>query len=209
MPHPAVLKEQTQQQSEKRDGCPNCGSVNLSTVATGAPNGLLMNCQDCDHFFRADAPDVQYPNPAMSQPSTELPPLMVMNTSDESVSIVSCPVCGSDQVMIDSRERDDATRLGCMDCDARWFVRHPDDDSDVEPTKQRPGDQPLPVTNDHPFVADALCSFIEARKQVGIERYGTPLQPNNGRDAIRDAFEEAVDLATYLAQVIIERDGSL
>lgn len=73
----------------------------------------------------------------------------------------------------------------------------------------RDGDQPLPVVNDEPFVADALQAFIEARKQLGIERYGTPLQPNNGRDCLRDAFEEAVDLATYLAQAIIERDGHL
>jgi hypothetical protein len=35
------------------------------------------------------------------------------------------------------------------------------------------------------------------------------LQAHNGRDALLDAFEEAVDLATYLAQVIIERDGRL
>lgn len=75
--------------------------------------------------------------------------------------------------------------------------------------KTRPGDQPLPIVNDRPFVADALVAFIEHRKAIGIERYGTPLQPHNGRDALRDAFEEAVDLATYLAQVIIERDGHL
>lgn len=79
----------------------------------------------------------------------------------------------------------------------------------ADPTRTRPGDQPLPVVNDAPYVADALVDFIEQRKAIGIERYGTPLQPNNGRDALRDAFEEAVDLATYLAQVIIERDGHL
>lgn len=79
----------------------------------------------------------------------------------------------------------------------------------MNPSKQREGDQPLPHVNDQPFVADALKDFIEARKQTGIERYGTPLQPHNGRDALRDAFEEAVDLATYLAQVLIERDGRL
>lgn len=79
----------------------------------------------------------------------------------------------------------------------------------AEPTKQRDGDQPLPVLNDLPYVADELVQFIHARKAVGVERYGTALQPHNGRDALRDAFEEAVDLATYLAQCIIERDGSL
>lgn len=78
-----------------------------------------------------------------------------------------------------------------------------------EPTKQRDGDQPLPTPNDLPLVADALRGYIEDRKQVGIERYGVALQPHNGRDALRDAFEEAVDLATYLAQVLIERDGHL
>ena len=75
--------------------------------------------------------------------------------------------------------------------------------------RQRPGDQPQPTRNQEPFVQDALVAYIEARKAVGIERYGTALQPHNGRDALRDAFEEAVDLAVYLAQVIIERDGRL
>lgn len=78
-----------------------------------------------------------------------------------------------------------------------------------QPTKQRPGDQPLPTTNDQPYVQDQVMAYIERRKQVGISRYGTALQPNNGRDALMDAFEEVIDLAQYLAQVIIERDGKL
>lgn len=75
--------------------------------------------------------------------------------------------------------------------------------------KQRPEDQPLPEVNDAPFIQDEVCDYIEQRKQLGITRYGTGLQPHNGRDALRDAFEEAVDLVMYLAQVIIERDGKL
>lgn len=105
-----------------------------------------------------------------------------------------------------------------MPAEGRTRTEHADDGHTVvipgevtvgEPTKQRDGDQPLPKINDEPFVADALMEFIQHRKQVGIERYGTPLQPHNGRDCLRDAFEEAVDLATYLAQAIIERDGKL
>ena len=38
-------------------------------------------------------------------------------------------------------------------------------------------------------------------------RYGTALQPHNGRDALLDAYEEALDLAMYLKQAIVERDG--
>ena len=72
--------------------------------------------------------------------------------------------------------------------------------------KTRPGDQPLPVQNDLPYVQDAVIADIEQRKLVGIERYGTPLQPFNGRDTLQDAYEEAIDLAMYLKQAIIERD---
>jgi hypothetical protein len=75
--------------------------------------------------------------------------------------------------------------------------------------KERPGDQRLPAKNDQPFVQDAVIADIAARKQVGIERYGTPLQPFNGRDALRDAYEEAIDLTMYLKQAILERDGEM
>lgn len=43
------------------------------------------------------------------------------------------------------------------------------------------------------------------REQLGIQRYGTPLYPYNGRDAIIDAYEECLDLAIYLRQYILER----
>jgi hypothetical protein len=72
-----------------------------------------------------------------------------------------------------------------------------------EPTKQRPGDQPLP-TDGRECVQDALIAHIKDRKQLGIQRYGSPLMTHNGRDAIRDAREEAVDLAMYLMQVELE-----
>ena len=47
---------------------------------------------------------------------------------------------------------------------------------------------------------------MQTRDRVGRERYGTPLQPHNGRDALQDAYEEALDLAAYLKQAIVERD---
>lgn len=72
--------------------------------------------------------------------------------------------------------------------------------------KLRDGDQPLPTVNDLPNMQDLLVADIEKRREVGIARYGTPLQPHNGRDALRDAYEEALDLALYLRQLIYERD---
>jgi hypothetical protein len=72
----------------------------------------------------------------------------------------------------------------------------------------REGDtQALPRIHDAPFVQDAVIADIEARRQVGIRRYGTALQPHNGRDALLDAYEEALDLAMYLKQALMERDS--
>ena len=68
-------------------------------------------------------------------------------------------------------------------------------------------EQPLPVPSDAPPVQEMVIADIRTRMQVGLERYGTLLQPNNGRDALRDAYEEAIDLAMYLRQAIAERDA--
>ena len=55
-------------------------------------------------------------------------------------------------------------------------------------------------------VADYVLADIEARVKVGFERYGTKLQTNNGRDALWDAYQEAIDLVMYLRQEILERN---
>ena len=68
-------------------------------------------------------------------------------------------------------------------------------------------EQPMPIPNDSPDVQSMVIEDIRHRREVGIERYGTALQPHNGRDALRDAYEEALDLACYLRQAIAERGG--
>jgi hypothetical protein len=45
---------------------------------------------------------------------------------------------------------------------------------------------------------EALEVIIDERRRIGLERYGQPLQSGNGRSDLRDALEEAVDLAAYL-----------
>lgn len=67
-------------------------------------------------------------------------------------------------------------------------------------------DQPLPTKNDLPSIQDLVIEDIAERKKIGIERYGTPLQPWNGRDALVDAYQESLDLTMYLRQVIYELD---
>lgn len=65
--------------------------------------------------------------------------------------------------------------------------------------------QPPPVPNDAPAVWDLVVADMRERDAVGAERYGTRLQPNNGRDALVDAYQEALDLTVYLRQAIAER----
>lgn len=63
---------------------------------------------------------------------------------------------------------------------------------------------PLPERADKPAVWDLVVADMQARDRVGRERYGTPLQPHNGRDALVDAYQEALDLVVYLRQRIEE-----
>lgn len=109
---------------------------------------------------------------------------------------------------------------GCAACGGQgWvMVSPPEDDYDpsaadamahlaahpLEPTKQRPGDQPLPVKNDRPYVHDLLKEEVERRKQIGVERYGTPLQPFNGRNTLLDVLEELIDGSVYVMTAMTE-----
>jgi hypothetical protein len=68
-------------------------------------------------------------------------------------------------------------------------------------------DQPPPKTGTGDVWAEILASGLlspelaalaEERRRVGIERYGVPLQRDNGRDHLADALAEALDLIVYL-----------
>lgn len=62
----------------------------------------------------------------------------------------------------------------------------------------------MPTPNDSIDIQWMVIGDITLRREVGIKRYGTPLQPNNGRNALQDAYEEALDLAMYLKQLLVE-----
>jgi len=65
--------------------------------------------------------------------------------------------------------------------------------------------QPPPVQNDGTPVWDLVITDMRARKEFGGRKYGTYLQAFNGRDALMDAYQEALDLCVYLRQAIEER----
>lgn len=66
--------------------------------------------------------------------------------------------------------------------------------------------QPQPLKNDRPYVVEEVVEDLRQRKRVGIRKYGTALQPFNGRDALVDAYEEVLDLSQYLKQELLERN---
>lgn len=67
-------------------------------------------------------------------------------------------------------------------------------------------EQPPPIPNSRPAVWDLVIADMKERDSVGRSRYGTPLQPFNGRDALVDAYQEALDLVVYLRQEIEQRN---
>jgi hypothetical protein len=61
--------------------------------------------------------------------------------------------------------------------------------------------------NNHSYmtpIGDMVIEDIKARMAVGIQTYGTYLRPHNGRNALLDAYQEALDLACYLKQRLVE-----
>jgi hypothetical protein len=75
-------------------------------------------------------------------------------------------------------------------------------------------DQPAPKneTEDNPAVwasvlahaigpsTGSLVPDMLSRHELGVQRYGVPLRVWNGRDALADAYQEALDLVVYLEQ---------
>jgi len=78
--------------------------------------------------------------------------------------------------------------------------------------------EPDPKPNDQPplwplVIADVqkyragftqLIEDMRSRDRFGREKYGVPLQPFNGRNPIRDAYQEALDLCVYMKQAMVE-----
>lgn len=98
--------------------------------------------------------------------------------------------------------------------------------ANLEPTKQREGDQPLPTPTQGEYVQDRIIAKIEAirpqigdeqaevlirqmeeSKKVGTQRYGTPLQTFNGRDCLQDLADELRDGYVYVNSLMQAREA--
>lgn len=67
-------------------------------------------------------------------------------------------------------------------------------------------EQPQPIPNGRQSVQSLVRDDLAAREQVGRHRYGTSLQPFNGRDALVDLYEELLDAVCYLKQYMVEQE---
>lgn len=65
--------------------------------------------------------------------------------------------------------------------------------------------QPAPQDGVDDVTGMVLMDLVK-RRMAGISKYGTALRTHNGRDALIDAYQEALDLCLYLRQAIEERD---
>jgi hypothetical protein len=66
--------------------------------------------------------------------------------------------------------------------------------------------QPDPIQNNTKPVWELVIEDMKCRDDFGRAKYGTPLQINNGRDFLTDAYQEALDLCVYLRGAIEERN---
>ena len=63
--------------------------------------------------------------------------------------------------------------------------------------------QPAPTGNGVEILPLVIAD-LNARAEMGEKKYGTRLKAHNGRDALMDAYQEALDLCMYLRQKIEE-----
>lgn len=52
---------------------------------------------------------------------------------------------------------------------------------------------------------ESVIARMEARRELGIERYGQPLQAGDGRDTLRETIEETLDQMAYAEKLAQER----
>ena len=57
------------------------------------------------------------------------------------------------------------------------------------------------------IVLNLVMKDLQARAQFGLDKYKTYLMTRNGRNALMDAYQEALDLCMYLRQALYEQNN--
>lgn len=79
--------------------------------------------------------------------------------------------------------------------------------------------EPVPIPNNSPptwekviakyhkrnhCYVNIIENLMLERNKIGEEKYGTVLQPNNGRDSLIDAVQECLDMIVYIENAVDE-----
>mgnify|MGYP001014114983 CR=1 FL=1 len=97
---------------------------------------------------------------------------------------------------VENCANNDETCSMCNQCDGSLFE-----------AKIRPAATPEPYPKGKgQFVFFEVMKDICARADAGQKKYGTMLRTENGRNALNDAIQEAIDLVFYLKQAAMEKD---
>lgn len=75
-------------------------------------------------------------------------------------------------------------------------------------TRDPETDQPAPKPGGFPVQA-VLIEALKQRMEFGLRKYGRPLETHNGRDPLRDMWEEMLDMVSYFTQYILEQGVEL
>lgn len=67
--------------------------------------------------------------------------------------------------------------------------------------------EPPPKPNDLPSMHDLVMQDMAERRKFGFDKYKSLLQPFNGRDPLKDLYEELLDATVYVRQALWERDN--
>ena len=69
------------------------------------------------------------------------------------------------------------------------------------------GTQGAPTNGWSDPIHDLVVADVKARKALGVRKYGRALQAGNGRDHLKDLYEELLDAACYVRAELEEREG--
>lgn len=96
----------------------------------------------------------------------------------------TCTACKGRKVVYNMTTHDEAP---CMKCKSTGFMGVTDG-------------QPDPIKNERAAIWPMVIKDMQERDKFGREKYGTPLQPLNGRNPLVDSYEEILDLCVYMKQ---------
>lgn len=126
-----------------------------------------------------------------------------------------CEACQT-QLLIGRKAR----RLSGPSCTTPWCMNEPSCDNGfctacveaidtMRAKRANPAAAPQPTpTGDGVVVLNEVVRDLQDRAAMGHMKYGTKLRTHNGRNALLDAYQEALDLAMYLKQALMEQEDA-